>query len=75
MEEKKRLKRWLKEAIGARHRLLIGEREVTVSVGGYGATTYAQTDLQHLNAYISRLQQELAVLEGRGRRRPLYIAF
>jgi gpW len=65
----------LLDAEGALHRLMIGELEVTVSVGGFGATTYAQTDINKLNAYISRLKSEIAAIEGRPRRGPLFIRF
>ena len=69
------LRERLFEAEGALHRLMIGELEVTVSVGGYGATTYAQTDINKLNAYISKLKSEIAAIEGRPRRGPLFMKF
>jgi len=69
------LRQRLLEAEGALHRLMTGELEVTVSVGGYGATTYAQTDIDKLNAYISRLKSEIAAKEGRPRRGPLFMKF
>lgn len=65
----------LLEAEGALHRLMIGELEVTISVGGYGATTYAQTDINKLNAYISKLKSEIAAKEGHPRRGPLFMKF
>lgn len=63
------------EAEAALHRLMTGELEVTVSIGGYGATTYAQTDIDKLNAYISKLKSEIAAIEGRPRRGPLFMKF
>jgi len=69
------LRQRLLEAEGARHRLMIGELEVTVSVGGYGATTYTQVNIDKLDAYISKLKAEIAALEGRPRRGPIFIKF
>ena len=69
------LRQRLLEAEDALHRLMIGELEVTVSVGGYGATTYAQTGINKLNAYISKLKSEIAAIEGRPRRGPLFMKF
>jgi hypothetical protein len=65
----------LVEAESALHRLMIGELEVTVSVGGYGATTYAQSDINKLNAYIAKLKIEIATKERRPRRGPLFMRF
>ncbi|MCG7947369.1 MAG: gpW family protein [Candidatus Thiodiazotropha taylori] len=65
----------LVEAESALHRLMIGELEVTVSVGGYGATTYAQSDINKLNAYIAKLKTEIATKERRPRRGPLFMRF
>jgi hypothetical protein len=69
------LKERLTDAESALHRLMVGELEVTVSVGGYGATTYAQTDINKLTAYIAKLKSEIAVKEGRPRRGPLFMKF
>lgn len=69
------LKKRLIEAQDALHRLMVGELEVTVSVGGFGATTYAQTDINKLKAYITELKSDIASLEGGKRRGPLYIRF
>ena len=65
----------LVEAERALHRLMIGELEVTASVGGYGATTYAQSDINKLNAYIAKLKTEIAAKERRPRRGPLFMRF
>lgn len=69
------LRERLFEAENALHRLMIGELEVTVSVGGYGATTYAQSDINKLNAYIAKLKTEIAAKERRPRRGPLFMRF
>lgn len=69
------LKERLTDAESALHRLMVGELEVTVSVGGYGATTYAQTDINKLTAYIAKLKSEMAAKEGRPRRGPLFMKF
>lgn len=69
------LRQRLLEAEDALHRLMIGELEVTVSVGGFGATTYAQTDINKLNAYISTLKSQIAAIEGCPRRAPLFMKF
>lgn len=75
MAELKLLKERLTEAETALHQLMTGTLEVTVSIGGFGATTYAQTDINKLNLYISRLKAEIAAKEGRARRRPMLIRF
>lgn len=69
------LQQRLREAETARHRLMVGEIEVTVSVGGYGATTYAQTDMKKLDAYISRLKYEISRITGERRRGPILMRF
>lgn len=69
------LKERLTDAESALHRLMVGELEVTVSVGGYGATTYAQTDINKLTAYIAKLKSEIAAKEGCPRRGPLFMKF
>ena len=45
MSSLKTLRSRLLQAEMALHCLMIGELEVHVSVGGYGATTFAQTDI------------------------------
>ena len=69
------LRQRLAEAESALHRLMIGELEVTVSVGGYGATTYAHTDIDKLSAYIATLKTQIATKEKRPRRGPLFMTF
>ncbi len=68
------LRQRLLEAEDALHRLMIGELEVTVSVGGYGATTYAQTDI---NKQCLHQQTQIGncCYRGRPRRGPLFMKF
>lgn len=75
MSDLKTLRERLSQAEGALHRLMIGELEVTVSVGGYGATTFTQTDTDKLNIYISKLKLEIAKKQGGRRRGPLLVKF
>ena len=75
MDHLKKLHHRLAEAETALHRLMTGELEVTVSVGGYGATTYTQVSSDKLIQYINRLQHQIAVAEKRPRRAPLRIRF
>ena len=65
----------LAEAERAYHRLMMGEREVTVSVGGFGATTYAPVDSDKLKSYIDALKGQIAVMERKPRRGPLLMRF
>lgn len=67
----------LAEAEEAYHKLLIGEKEVSVSVGNFGSTTYNQTSRLALEAYISSLKQQINVAEGKtsGRRRIMKVSF
>lgn len=65
----------LTEAETARHQLVTGSREVTVTVYGFGATTYTQANLRDLDTYISDLRGQIARLKGGARRGPLLIKF
>jgi hypothetical protein len=65
----------LSEAETARHRLLTGAMEVTVSLQGLGATTYTQATARALDKYISELRSEIAKLTGGPRRGPLLMKF
>jgi len=69
------LKQRLAEAEAALHRLMTGELEVTVSIGGYGATTYNQASADRLSAYIARLKNEIASREGSSRRGAILMRF
>lgn len=72
-----RLKTRLAEAEEAYHKLLIGEKEVSVSVGNFGSTTYNQASLTALETYISSLKSQIAAAEGKatGGRRIIKVSF
>lgn len=67
----------LAEAEEAYHKLMIGEKEVTVSVGNFGSTTYNQASRTALESYIASLKSQIAAAEGTpsGRRRILKVSF
>lgn len=58
----------LAEAEEAHHQLLTGAQTVSVSIGGYGATTYAQANIEKLEQYIERLKSEIGRINGKPRR-------
>ena len=58
------LKTRLVEAEDAYHKLMIGEKEVSVSVGSFGSTTYNQASRTALESYISSLKSQIAAAEG-----------
>lgn len=58
------LKTRLVEAEEAYHKLMIGEKEVSVSVGSFGSTTYNQASRTALEGYISSLKSQIAAAEG-----------
>ena len=58
------LKIRLIEAEEAYHKLMIGEKEVSVSVGNFGTTTYNQANRTALESYISSLKLQIAAAEG-----------
>lgn len=61
----------LAEAEEAYHKLLIGEKEVSVNVGNFGSTTYNQTSRSALEAYISSLKSQIAMAEGKSIQRKI----
>lgn len=71
------LKTRLAEAEEAYHKLMIGEKEVSVSVGNFGSTTYNQANITQLESYISNLKSQIAAAEGQttGRRRIMKVSF
>lgn len=71
------LKERLMEAETAYHKLMIGEKEVSVTVGGFGATTYSQASITQLEKYIASLKAQIATAEGTnvGRRRIIKVSF
>ncbi|MBP3514909.1 MAG: hypothetical protein J6K65_01725 [Alphaproteobacteria bacterium] len=77
MIDKETLKIRLSEAEEAYHKLMIGEKEVSVSVGNFGSTTYNQANITQLESYISNLKSQIAVAEGQstGRRRIMKVSF
>ncbi len=58
----------LVQAKEARHRLLTGTQEVSVSLHGYGTTTYTATNINALEKYIHELQMEVSRRSGTARR-------
>lgn len=71
------LKTRLVEAEDAYHKLMIGEKEVSVSVGSFGSTTYNQASRTALESYISSLKSQIAAAEGTPtcRRRIMKVSF
>ncbi len=69
------LRERLAEAEDAMHNLMIGEREVSVTVSDYGATTFSQVNRKDLERYISDLKNQIGTLTGNGARRPIYARF
>lgn len=71
------LKIRLAEAEEAYHKLMIGEKEASVSVENFGSTTYNQTSRTALESYISSLKSQIAAAEGTPtcRRRIMKVSF
>ena len=69
------LKQQLMEAEEAYHKLMIGEKEVSVSVGNFGSTSYNQTNISQLEKYISALKTQINKVEGRASRRVIKVVF
>ena len=71
------LKTRLAEAEEAYHKLMIGEKEVSVSVGNFGTTTYNQASRTALESYISSLKSQIATAEGipKYKRKVLKVSF
>lgn len=69
------LQTWLSQAEEARHQLLMGVREVTVSLHGFGSTTYTQATAGALDKYIGELRGQIAKLSGAARRGPILVKF
>ncbi len=65
----------LTESEDALHHLMTGEREVSVTVSDYGATTFSQVTRKDLERYIADLKNQIARMSGRPSRRPLYARF
>lgn len=69
------LQLWLLEARTALHKLNTGKLEASVSYDGK-SVSYSQADRSKLEAYIARLEDQIAALTGAHRRRgPMLIGF
>ncbi|MDR2902504.1 MAG: gpW family protein [Lactobacillales bacterium] len=69
------LKQRLEEAELAYHKLMLGEKEVSVSVGSFGSATYNQITRKDLEAYINSLKAQIAKSEGKATRRIIKVTF
>jgi hypothetical protein len=58
----------LVQAKEARHRLLTGTQEVSVSLQGYGSTTYTAANVEALERYINELELQISRAKGSARR-------
>ena len=58
----------LVQAREARHRLLTGTQEVSVSLHGYGSSTFTSSNITALEKYIHELKTEIAKRNGNPRR-------
>jgi hypothetical protein len=58
----------LVQAKEARHRLLTGSQEVSVSLQGYGSTTYTAANVEALERYINELELQISRAKGGARR-------
>jgi hypothetical protein len=65
----------LAEAEEAHHLLMMGAKEVSVSIGNYGSTTYAQASAEKLEQYIEKLKSQIARLSGTARRGVIKVVF
>ena len=75
MEDIATLKQRLTEARFALHKLMMGQLEVSVNVGGFGQVSYSQTNKKDLEAYINSLQDEINKKENKPRRGIIKIGF
>lgn len=64
----------LAEARSARHALIVGSKTVSVEYDGR-KVQYTMMSIAGLDAYIRRLEQQLASVTGIGRRRALRVTF
>lgn len=58
----------LVQAKEARHRLLTGTQEVSVSLQGYGITTYTASNVEAARRYINELELQISRAKGGTRR-------
>jgi len=68
------LQKRLDEAETAYHTLMTGDRIVSISIEGRGQS-YTPADMVKLQAYIARLKNEIARLQGGPRRGPVLMRF
>lgn len=66
---------YLAAAEGARHKLVMGEREVEVSAADGRRVTYALANMAELDAYIGKMRSEVAAAALCGGRRPIGFRF
>jgi hypothetical protein len=69
------LKTWLLEAQLALHKLMTGQKEVTVEFGTNRRVTYSEVNVKDLRTYIAQLESQIGIAEGSGGRRPIYSVF
>lgn len=65
----------LEEAELALHKLMMGQLEVSVNVGGFGQISYNQTNKKDLESYIQTLKDDLAKSFGKPQRGIIRIGF
>ena len=69
------LKVRLIEAEEAYHKLMCGDKEVSVTVGNFGSTTYNQASISKLEAYISNLKSQINLVQGKFGRKIIKVKF
>ena len=75
MDDLATLQQWLLEAKLARHKLMTGSKEASVSYEGK-SVSFTQADSYRLDAYIADLQRQIDALMGTVRRRgPVQFVF
>lgn len=69
------LQGYLAEAQVAKHKLMTGTKETSVSYEGK-SVSFSQTDVFRLDAYIADLTRQIGALTGQvSRRGPIYLGF
>ncbi|MFV0626614.1 MAG: gpW family head-tail joining protein [Alphaproteobacteria bacterium] len=69
------LKQRLIEAEVAYHKLMLGEKEVSITLSNFGSTSYNQTNKKDLEGYISDLKSQIARIQGKPTRRIIRVEF
>lgn len=75
MADLETLKQRLVQADEALHALMLGEKEVQVTHGTGRSVTFTATSYTRLQQYIAQLKADIARLEGRRGRKPMYPRF